>query len=79
MTRDETIVPVPRCELHGEMHLRLAFDPALDADVLLAYICVGFDGEGCGRIMLPPSRNAEDAPSRPDAPSVALPVELRPG
>ena len=44
---------VPCCELHGPMHLRLAADPARDtATVALVYICHGFDGEGCGRMVL---------------------------
>ena len=35
---DLYMAPIPRCELHGEMR----YVPAVSA-----YVCHGFDGEGC--------------------------------
>jgi len=50
----------PRCPAHGPMHLRLACDPATcNPAVIAAWTCHGFDGEGCGLIVLHCSGCAE--------------------
>ena len=45
------VLPVPECPEHGEMHLRVACDPADVTIVFFVYVCHGFDGEGCDRLV----------------------------
>lgn len=53
---DLYVAPIPQCPVHGQMHVGVVTRPTDGANEL-AYVCHGFDGEGCDRIVRPGEQN----------------------
>lgn len=45
------VAPIPECPQHGQMHLRLVTADGQSSE--FAYVCHGFDGEGCDHVVWP--------------------------
>jgi hypothetical protein len=47
------VAPIPRCPFHGQMSMRLGCDPSPGRTAFAeAYVCHGYDGEGCDHVVL---------------------------